>query len=267
MKMTQYLVRLRSFFFVPCVAAILTVGCQGNAQLNPTAPTGPLGSTALTTDGAPDMTATASSAGDVMRFARGGNGNGTGNGNGNNKDKGGDSSDAELGDQGNGTKSNHGELSGFVTAVTEDSLTVRGITVLVDSETTVIRHGHRILTMADIHVGDHVQARGTLEGTTLEATEIKVEDTEHDDAEGEDDDEAEGEQEAGPGEVAGKVSELSGTCAAGLSFKVKTTLVTTSNTTTFTGVTCDALANGARVEVEGTRQANGSIAAASVKLD
>lgn len=331
MKMTLYLVRLRSLLLVPCVAAILTVGCQGNTQLYPTAPTGPLGSTALTTDGAPDMAATASSAGDFAALGRGGNGK--------DKGKGDDSSDSEPG---GGERENHGgvpggpghgnggQLSGFVTAVTGNSLMVRGITVTVES-TTLIRHGNRTLTIADIHVGDHVQARGTMDGTTLEATEIKVEDTEHDDDDGEDDDEAEVkgtvsgltgtpscpsvtfnvgttsvstsgstvfddvtcaalangalvevegqrqsngsilaetvEREAGPDEVEGNVSQLGGTCAAGLTFKVRTTLVTTSNTTIFTGMTCAAIANGTKVEVEGTRQANGSIAAASVALD
>jgi hypothetical protein len=76
------------------------------------------------------------------------------------------------------------------------------------------------------------------------------------------------EAEAGPDEVEGKISELSGTgsCPA-LTFKVGTVTVTTSASTTFSGVTCAALANGTEVEVEGTKQANGSIAAASVKLN
>jgi hypothetical protein len=77
--------------------------------------------------------------------------------------------------------------------------------------------------------------------------------------------------EAGPDAVAGTVFEFSGaaTCPAA-TFKVGPTLslatkVTTAATTTFSGVTCAALANGARVEVEGTRQADGSIVAASVE--
>jgi hypothetical protein len=201
----------------------------------------------------------------------------------------------------------------------------------------VIRHGNRILTMADIEVGDHVQARGTLVGTTLTASEIKVEDTGNDD---DDDDEielkgtvaglpgatvcptltftinttpvttvktnaatvfddvtcatlangavvevegttqADGsilatkiEAEAGPDEVEGRIFELSGTgpCPT-LTFKVghsaaTATTVTTNGSTTFTGVTCAALANGTKVEVEGTEQADGSITAASVELD
>jgi hypothetical protein len=46
------------------------------------------------------------------------------------------------------------------------------------------------------------------------------------------------------------------------------TLVKTTGTTAFTGgtLTCATLANGANVEVEGTKQADGSITAASVEL-
>jgi hypothetical protein len=76
--------------------------------------------------------------------------------------------------------------------------------------------------------------------------------------------------------VKGVVSELTGTasCAtpatAALTFKVgpalTATTVKTTGTTTFTGVTCATLANGANVEVEGTKQADGSLTAVSVEL-
>jgi hypothetical protein len=80
------------------------------------------------------------------------------------------------------------------------------------------------------------------------------------------------EREAGPDEVDGTIFALAGTgsCPA-LTFKVGSTLATattvnTNTSTTFNGVACTALANGARVEVEGTKQADGSITAASVEL-
>ena len=190
-----------------------------------------------------------------------------------------------------------------------------------------------MLTMADIEVGDHVQARGAMEGAILVATEIKVEDTGRDNDD-EDEDEVQGaiaglsatsgcpvvtftigttqvrtsattifddvtcatlannmfvevhgirqsdgsmlatrvDAEAGPDEVEGFVFDFSGaaSCPAA-TFKVGPTLslattVTTTASTVFDGVTCATLANGMRVEVEGTRQANGSIAAARVEL-
>jgi hypothetical protein len=80
------------------------------------------------------------------------------------------------------------------------------------------------------------------------------------------------EAEAGPDEVEGIVFEFSGaaSCPAA-TFRVGPTLslstkVTTTATTTFSGVTCATLANGLRVEVEGTKQADGSITAAAVEL-
>jgi hypothetical protein len=80
------------------------------------------------------------------------------------------------------------------------------------------------------------------------------------------------EAEAGPDEVEGFVFEFSGAASCPTAtFKVGpvaslATRVTTSATTTFSGVTCATLANGARVEVEGTRQADGSITGAAVEL-
>jgi hypothetical protein len=87
------------------------------------------------------------------------------------------------------------------------------------------------------------------------------------------------ELQSGPDEVKGIVSELTGTasCAtpamAALTFKVgpalTATTVKTTPTTTFTGpvgFSCATLANGANVEVEGTKQADGSITAVSVEL-
>lgn len=321
-------VRLRSLFLVSFAAALLAVGCgQGSPLSAPTAPTAVPGSTTLTTDGSPDASATASTADTFTTMGRGKDKDKHKDGDKHkDSDKGkddGDSSDAgdDHSDHGRG---NHGELSGFVTAVSTSSLTVRGTTVKVLT-TTVIRHGHRILKISDIHVGDHVQARGTMDGTTLTATEIKVEDTEGDDED--DDAKVEGVMSAFSGtsacpastftagatkvttnsstkfenvtcatlangmtvevkgarqtdgsilatkveremdEVEGTVSGLSGACATGLTFTIGTTKVTTSSTTTFTGVTCAAIANGTKVEVKGTKQTDGSIAAASVKLD
>jgi hypothetical protein len=81
--------------------------------------------------------------------------------------------------------------------------------------------------------------------------------------------------EAGPDEVEGWVFEFSGdaTCSAA-TFRVGPTLslstrVTTTATTVFADAACRALANGRRVEaeVEGTRQADGSITAARVEVD
>jgi len=307
MKPLPHLPLLPSRLLVLGAAALLTLACGQTSPLSsPTAPSGSMSGT-LRDDGSADPAAVALAAETFSTLGKGGS----------DKDK----------DQ-PGMK---GELSGFVTAIGTNALTVRGINVTVNGDTS-IRHGHRILTMLDIQVGDHVQVRGRMDGNNLVATEIKVEDTGNDDENDHVEDlkgtvagissgsgcpvrtftlnttpattvktdastlfedvtcaaladgtivEVEGirqadgsvlakqiEAEAGPDEVEGKISDLAGTgsCPA-LTFKVGTTSVTTSASTTFSGVTCAALANGAEVEVEGTKQANGSIAAASVKLD
>ncbi|HVZ21774.1 MAG TPA: DUF5666 domain-containing protein [Vicinamibacterales bacterium] len=41
--------------------------------------------------------------------------------------------------------------------------------------TATIRHGDRVLALTDLRDGDHVEVRGTLSGSTLEAAEVKVE--------------------------------------------------------------------------------------------
>jgi hypothetical protein len=41
----------------------------------------------------------------------------------------------------------------------------------------------------------------------------------------------------------------------------------TSSSTSFSGVACAAIVNGAKVEVEGTRQPDGSIVATVVEID
>lgn len=68
-------------------------------------------------------------------------------------------------------------MVGFVSARGAQALVVNGVTVAVTAETR-IRHGHRRLTLANVLLGDHVQARGAIgDGGVLVAAEIKVQDT------------------------------------------------------------------------------------------
>ena len=137
-------------------------------------------------------------------------------------------------------------------------VTVNGITMMA-APGAVIRHGNRTLTMGDIGVGDHLQARGTMTGTTLVAIEIKVQNTN-----GEDDDNV-GDAATLRGAISG-LSPTAGCPTTPLTFMIGTNKVTTSATTTFDDVACTALANGALVEVTGTVAADGSIAATKVEL-
>jgi hypothetical protein len=259
----MYLFRVRSLLLVTFAAAVVAAGCGDGALSSPTAPSALPESSApgidLPSDDLASMTGEFAALGG--RGQEGGSSN-SGGGKGKDKEKQ-DKDKSDRGRSGEGSSNvdedgedHHGRrrnLSGFVTAVGADSITIRGIIVRI-TPSTVIRHGHRRLTVAQITVGDHAQARGLMsaDGTTMAATEIKVEDTGRDN----------GDQEA---KVAGTVAGLSGTCPA-LTFTVGTTTVQTNNSTTFKDVTCATLANGATVEVKGMRQADGSILATEVKL-
>jgi hypothetical protein len=244
--------RYRDHFLLLVVftaAAVPAVGCGEGRLTSPSAPS------ALPDGAAPatevTLEASASIGSDESVALRGGGG-------GQARDD--EDSDRDNRREGNGARRRDRELSGFVTAVGADSVTIRGIVVKTVA-TTVIRHGHRRLRLADIKVGDHAQAKGFLnaDGKTLTASEIKVEDT----GRGNDDDEEE--DEGAEAEVEGVVAGLSGTCPA-VRFTIAATSVTTSSSTTFSGVTCAALASGTRVEVHGTLTET-TLAAKTVALD
>jgi hypothetical protein len=156
-------------------------------------------------------------------------------------------------DTGNDDDDDIDELKGTVAGISSSSgCPVLTFTINTTPATTVKTNASTVfddVTCAALANGAVVEVKGIKQGDgSILATKIEA--------------------EAGPDEVEGKISELAGTgpCPA-LTFKVGTTTVTTSASTTFSGVTCAALANGTRVEVEGTEQANGSIAAASIELD
>jgi hypothetical protein len=83
------------------------------------------------------------------------------------------------------------------------------------------------------------------------------------DRDDDDDDNEDGDDDK---ELEGAVSGLTGTCPS-LTFTVQQTTVRTNSSTVFKDGPCTAITNGKRVEVEGTRQADGSIVATKVELD
>ena len=266
MSITWSSVRMR-LLLIPFAAAALTVGCgEGQVLQSPTGPSGAAGSGSfLTADNADSVVATAASTDEFGTLAKGGNGKDK------DKDKGNrggaDSDDNDDNDNDEGDSDNRGpgnagnpgkgdKVVGFVSATTFDSLTVNGITVKA-APGAVIRHGNRTLTLGNIGVGDHIQARGTMTGTTFMAHEIKVENTNH-----EDDDNV-----GDAATLRGAILELSATAGCPVvTFKIGTDTVKTSAATTFDDVACSALANGALVEVTGTVAADGSITATKVEL-
>ena len=67
-------------------------------------------------------------------------------------------------------------------------------------------------------------------------------------------------------EIQGALGGLTGTCPT-IGFTVNGLQVMTSSSTTFDGASCTSLKSGNKVEVKGTKQSNGAIAATSVKKD
>lgn len=177
---------------------------------------------------------------------------------------------AQLDSDRRSSSTNRVEVQGLITSIhiAARSLQVAGQTVLVPPA-TLIRHGSTILPLADLVVGDRVQVKGTRDGSTVTATEVKVErqgqrdDDDDDDDEGDDDDD-DGDRSTRV-EVAGTVAGLSGTCPA-LSFNLGSVAVQADARTEYRDA-CSRITAGARVEVKGNRQADGKVLATRVELD
>lgn len=111
------------------------------------------------------------------------------------------------------------------------------------------------ITLSGVAAGDRIHIVVSLNGN---GARIEDEDRDHDDDDGDDD----GDDEA---EVEGVVSGRTGTCNS-ITFTVAGVTVITNGATKFEDP-CASIVNGTRVEVEGTRQGNGSILASEVEID
>jgi hypothetical protein len=109
------------------------------------------------------------------------------------------------------------------------------------------------ITLSGVAAGDRIHIVVSLSGS---GARLEDEDRDHDDDDDGDDDEA---------EVEGVVSGRAGTCNS-ITFTVAGVTVVTNSATRFEDP-CASIVNGTRVEVEGTRQANGSILASEVEID
>ena len=151
-------------------------------------------------------------------------------------------------------KPQHGtELEGLIAMMNASArtLVVNGTTVMVPT-TAVIRHGDQQLMFNDLKVGQRVHVKGVLNGSTVVASEVNLQD-EHP-------------SDGMDAEIEGTVSGVSGTCPT-VTFTIKTTKVTTTASTQFTGGQCTQLVNGKSAEVAGARNADGSITATRVSVE
>jgi len=183
---------------------------------------------------------------------------------------------AQSGAGGTGSSSpsnnNDPQIEGTVTALppTTAALTfaVAGKTVVTTSSTVFVNDG-ATRTFADLKIGMKVEVSGTLSGNTLTASRVELEDAE--------------EPRPGPApnpppqnppapnpapgdeaEVEGTLGTIAGTCPA-ISSTAGTTKFTTTASTKFDDVTCGALKAGMKVEIKGSRNADGSITATKVE--
>ena len=145
------------------------------------------------------------------------------------------------------------DIEGLIASInlTARTLVVNGTTVSVPTA-AIIRHGNQTLSFSQLKVGQRVHVRGTLTGSTVVASEVKLQD-----------ENPPGREEA---EVEGTVSARSGSCPI-VTFTVTTTKVSTDAATQFKRGSCASIVNGVKVEVEGARQADGSIRATRVEID
>ena len=182
---------------------------------------------------------------------------------------------AEVEDNHRQTPDNRVEIEGIVAEVNASAgtLRVRDTVVSVPAGTT-IRHSTTTFRLADVRVGDRVEIHGTMNGSTIVAADIEIE-NEHAPEPGEDhgnpgpnpgpgtgtppggDDHGGHGDDHGEAEASGAVAGKGGTCPS-IHFSVGSTTVQTSGSTEFRDVTCSALANGDRVEVKGTRASSTS---------
>lgn len=112
------------------------------------------------------------------------------------------------------------------------------------------------ITLANVSAAERITITVSLRGSDAR---VEFERRERDDDEDDEDD-------ADDNEVEGSVSNLSGICPA-LTFTVQHTTVRTNGMTVFDDGPCTVIANGTHVEVEGARQGDGSIVAASVEIE
>jgi hypothetical protein len=255
--------------------SIFAVGCGSNgaSALSPVGPTALTpGTTSLSSDAALDTMARGGVPGKPTPTedapGRGGNGGGSGGGNGTGEG-------GEAPERGRRDANNRVEVNGVIASIDAAARTItviqaRGEQVVVSVPVTaVLRHGWRVLTLADLAAGDRVQVKGTREEIQVVADEVKVE--QRDAVDGGDDGDAEDDNDV---KVTGVVSALTGTCPA-VTFTVTTTVGTTTTTTSvaadattnFHKVACAAVVNGAVVEVKGLRQASGSVLATKIEVE
>lgn len=108
-----------------------------------------------------------------------------------------------------------------------------------------------VQTLASLTVGQELNVVGSRRSDgSIDAREIEIED----------------EAEGGEFEVEGMLGGLKGTCPS-LAFTVNGFAIATNGSTQFDGTACSAFRSGDKVQVKGTKRADGSVLATRLKKD
>lgn len=169
-------------------AVLITVACGDAAKSrNPTAPSAVVASSVNDEAGDPYAeSGTTSRGGSPGAPANPGNGNGSANGNGNDNGRGPSTptppSNTSPGSPTAPTNPVTGkvEFEGLIAAIGGTSITVNGQVIVVPVD-AVIRHGSRAVAFSELRIGDRVHVRARMQGTALEASEVKLQNSGDDD--------------------------------------------------------------------------------------
>lgn len=155
--------------------------------------------------------------------------------------------DDDDGDQ-DESASIHGELTAKTGSIPQLTLTVGGTRVLTTAETTVKRRGD-VQTLAALQLGQTLHVVGERKAdASLVARKIEINDDEED----------------GAFEIEGPAGGLTGTCPA-IRFTVNGFSIRATTSTVFEDGPCSGIKSGTKVEVKGTRNADGSVTATRIE--
>ena len=147
------------------------------------------------------------------------------------------------------------EIEGTVQAVGASSVTVSGQVIAVNADTKIKRGDHTI-ALSDLKMGDKVEVDAIIQADgSLLATKIKVEDDEDDDNQGENE-----------VEFKGTIDSITPPTLMVSGRKVMTNGSTRIRSGDKT-ITLADLKPGEKVEVDGTKQADGSVLASKIKVE
>lgn len=142
------------------------------------------------------------------------------------------------------------ELEGKIGSVNQGAQSFMvGQTTVVVPPGTEITDGFRMLAFTDLVVGARVHARGSKSGSTLTATEIKVQQSTLD-----------------RDEASGAATDLGGACPD-RTFRIGSLSVAVNESTIFVKGTCADIVDTVEVEVKGLKRPDGSLLATNLKFE